>query len=192
MPFITEEIWQKISHQGLSISISEWPLHKKEALKRNIEERVLIVQEVIKIVRNIKAEMNIPLTRKVDLHVRVVDNKKEDILKETIPYIKNLAHVNQILLGDAIEKPDYSATGVLEDIEIFIPLQNVIDIEAEVKRLEHKLAKVEKELTLINKKLNNIDFIEKAPKEIINKEKEKMEELADIRDRISGNLKTIK
>lgn len=192
MPFMTEEIWQKIPHQGLSISISEWPLHKKEALKRNIEERVLIVQEVIKIVRNIKAEMNIPLTRKVDLHVRVVDNKKEDILKETIPYIKNLAHVNQILLGDTIEKPDYSATGVLEDIEIFIPLQNVIDIEAEVKRLEQKLAKIEKELTLINKKLNNIDFIEKAPKEIINKEKEKMEELADIRDRISGNLKTIK
>ena len=192
MPFITEEIWQKLPHQGLSISISEWPSYKKETLKRSIEERVSIIQGVIKVVRNIKAEMNIPLTREVDLHIRVVDNKKEDILKETLPYIKNLAHVNQILLGDTIEKPEYSATGVLEDMEIFVPLQNVIDIEAEVQRLEQKLSRIEKELTLINKKLNNTDFIEKAPKEIINKEKEKREELADIRDRISGNLKTIK
>jgi valyl-tRNA synthetase len=153
---------------------------------------VSIIQGVIKVVRNIKAEMNIPLTREVDLHIRVMDNKKENILKENLPYIKNLAHVNQILLGDTIEKPEYSATGVLEDMEIFVPLQNVIDIEAEVQRLEQKLSKIEKELTLINKKLNNTDFIEKAPKEIINKEKEKREELADIRDRISGNLKTIK
>ena len=192
MPFITEEIWQKIPHQGLSISMSEWPSYKKESIERNIEEKVSTIQEVIRIVRSIKAEMNIPLTRKVDLHIRVVDNKKENVLKENLPYIKNLAHVNLILLGDTIEKPEYSATGVLEDMEIFVPLQNVIDVEAEVKRLEQKLAKIEKELTLTNKKLNNTDFIEKAPREVINKEKEKLEELVDIRDRIYGNLKTIK
>ena len=192
MPFITEEIWQKIPHQGLSISMSEWPSYKKESIERNIEEKVSTIQEVIRIVRSIKAEMNIPLTRKVDLHIRVVDNKKENILKGNLPYIKNLAHANLILLGNTIEKPEYSVTGVLEDMEIFVPLQNVIDVEAEVKRLEQKLARIEKELTLINKKLNNTDFIEKAPREVINKEKEKLEELVDIRDRISGNLKTIK
>jgi valyl-tRNA synthetase len=192
MPFITEEIWQKIPHQGLSISMGEWPSYKKESIERNIEEKVSTIQEVIRIVRSIKAEMNIPLTRKVDLHIRVVDNKKENILKGNLPYIKNLAHANLILLGNTIEKPEYSVTGVLEDMEIFVPLQNVIDVEAEVKRLEQKLARIEKELTLINKKLNNTDFIEKAPREVINKEKEKLEELVDIRDRISGNLKTIK
>ena len=192
MPFITEEIWQKIPHKGVSISISGWPLYKKEGLKRSIEEKVVFIQEVIKVVRNIKAEMNIPLTKEVDLHIRVLDDKKGDVLKTNLPYIRNLAHAKHILLGDNVEKPEYSAIGVLEDIEIFIPLQNVIDIEAEVKRLEQKLVKIEKELTLINKKLNNIDFIEKAPQEIISKEKEKMKELVDIRDRISGNLKTIK
>ena len=192
MPFITEEIWQKIPHIGLSISVSNWPQYQKESLKRNIEEKVAVIQEVIKVVRNIKAEMNIPLTRKVDLHIKVTDNKKEEILRESLSYIKNLAHINSIFTGSALEKPEYSATGVLEDIEIFIPLKNVIDIEAEVKRLEHRLAKIEKELILINKKLNNADFIEKAPKEVINREKEKMEELADIRDRVSRNLKTIK
>ena len=192
MPFITEEIWQKIPHQGLSISMGEWPSYQKESIERNIEEKVSTIQEVIRIGRSIKAEMNIPLTRKVDLHIRVVDNKKENILKGNLPYIKNLAHANLILLGNTIEKPEYSVTGVLEDMEIFVPLQNVIDVEAEVKRLEQKLARIEKELTLINKKLNNTDFIEKAPREVINKEKEKLEELVDIRDRISGNLKTIK
>lgn len=192
MPFITEEIWQKLPHNGLSISTSEWPAYKKEIIKRSIEEKVTIIQETIKVVRNIKAEMNIPLTREVDLHIRVVDTKKEKLLSDNIPYILNLAHVNSVLIGADLEKPEFSAIGVLEDIEIFIPLQNVIDVEAEVKRLEQKLIKVEKELALLNKKLRNVDFIEKAPKEIINKEKEKMVELADIRDRIFRNLKTIK
>ncbi len=193
MPFITEEIWQKIPHMGLSVSISEWPsLNEGYSLKRSIQGQATIIQEVIKTIRNIKAEMNIPLTRKVDIQIRVVDSKKEELFKENLSYIKNLAYVDNIIMGSDLEKPEYSAIGVLEDIEIFIPLQGVIDIETEVKRLEQKLTKIEKELTLINKKLNNTDFMNKAPQTIIDKEKEKMEELVDIRDRIIQNLKTIK
>jgi valyl-tRNA synthetase len=192
MPFITEEIWQKIPHQGLSISISEWPFYQKKKIKPNIEKKVVVIQDVIKVVRNIKAEMNIPLTKQVAIYIRVVDNKKEKILQDNLSYIKNLAYANSIIIGNALEKPKYSATGVLEDIEIFIPLQNVIDIEEEIKRLEKKLTKIEREIVIINKKLKNVDFIQKAPKAILNKEKEKMKELVDIRDKIYCNLNTIK
>jgi len=91
-----------------------------------------------------------------------------------------------------LEKPECSATGVLEDIEIFIPLAGVIDLEAEIQRLEKKVQKTEKDMIVINKKLNNADFIQKAPENIIKKEREKIKELTDIRDRIEKNLKALK
>jgi len=191
MPFITEEIWQKIPHNQVSISIASWPSYKKERIKRSIEEKVVIIQGVIKTIRNIKAEMNIPLTKSLDVYMRVVDKSKEKLLEENLLYIKNLAHLNYIHIGSDLEKPECSATGVLEDIEIFVPLENVIDIKAEIERLEKKLLKIEKEITLINKKLKNVDFIQKAPVNVIDKEKEKIKELTDIRDRIVKNLKTI-
>lgn len=191
MPFITEEIWQKIPHNQVSISIASWPSYKKERIKRSIEEKVVIIQGVIKTIRNIKAEMNIPLTKSLDVYMRVVDKNKEKLLEENLLYIKNLAHLNYIHIGSDLEKPECSATGVLEDIEIFVPLENVIDIKAEIERLEKKLLKIEKEITLINKKLKNVDFIQKAPVDVIDKEKEKMKELVDIRDKIVKNINTI-
>jgi valyl-tRNA synthetase len=191
MPFITEEIWQKIPHNQVSVSIANWPSYKKERVKRSIEEKVVIIQETIKTIRNIKAEMNIPLTKGIDVYMRVVDKSKEKLLEENLSYIKNLAHINFVQVGNTLERPEHSATGVLEDIEIFVPLENVIDIKAERERLEKKLLKIEKEIILINKKLKNVDFMQKAPAVVIDKEKEKIKELTDIRDRIVKNLKTI-
>ncbi|MFW6149376.1 MAG: valine--tRNA ligase [Atribacterota bacterium] len=192
MPFITEEIWQKIPHKELSISVSRWPEYKKARIDSNIEELVIIIQEVIKTIRNIKAEMNIPLTRDIDVYMKVVDNKKEKLINDHLSYIKNLAHIQSFQVGASLEKPECSATGVLEDIEIFVPLKNVIDLSSEVQRLEKKLQKIEKEMIMANKKLNNSDFIQKAPEKVINKEKEKIKELTDIRDRIEKNLKALK
>ena len=192
MPFITEEIWQKIPHKELSISISSWPEYEKIRAKKNLEEKVLTIQEVIKTIRNIKAEMNIPLAKGIDVLINVVNNEKEELIKEHLPFIKNLAHVQSFQVGDSLEKPECSATGVLEDIEIFIPLAGVIDLEAEIQRLEKKVQKTEKDMIVINKKLNNADFIQKAPENIIKKEREKIKELTDIRDRIEKNLKALK
>ncbi len=190
--FITEEIWQKIPHKELSISISSWPEYKKEKVKKNLEEKVSTIQEVVKTIRNIKAEMNIPLTKGIDVFIKVVDSSKGKLIKEHLSFIKNLAHVQSFEVSDSMEKPEYSATGVLEDIEIFVPLKGVIDLDAEVHRLEKKLQKIEKDMIIINKKLNNADFIQKAPDKIIKKEKEKIKELTDIRDRIQKNLKALK
>ena len=136
--------------------------------------------------------MNIPLTRKVDAYIQIVDTEKEQLIQQHLSYIKNLAHVQSITIHHSMEKPEYAATGVLEDIEVFIPLKGVIDLEAEVQRLEKRLQKIEKEMIVSNKKLNNADFIRKAPENIIIKEKEKIKELTDILDRIQKNLKALK
>lgn len=192
MPFITEEIWQKIPHHDLSISISHWPEYKQVRIKKNLEEKVSTIQEVIKTIRNIKAEMNIPLTKEIDVCIKIVDSKKEMLIKEHLSYIKKLAHIQSSQIESSLEKPEYSATGVLEDMEIFIPLKGVIDLDAEVQRLEKKLEKIEKEMIVTNKKLSNSDFIQKAPEKIILKEKEKIKEFTNIRDRIQKNLKALK
>ncbi len=192
MPFITEEIWQKIPHNEISISVSNWPDYKKEEIVKTINVKVETIQEVIKTIRNIKAEMNIPLTKNINTLFRVVNTNKEDLIKSNISFIKNLAHVQEFEIGNSIEKPECSATGVLEDIEIFIPLKDLIDLEAEISRLEKKQLKTEKEMIVINKKLNNADFIKKAPENIIIKEREKLKELTDIRDKINNNLKALK
>jgi valyl-tRNA synthetase len=192
MPFITEEIWLKIPHNEISISVSNWPDYKKEEIVKTINVKVETIQEVIKTIRNIKAEMNIPLTKNINTLFRVVNTNKEDLIKSNISFIKNLAHVQEFEIGNSIEKPECSATGVLEDIEIFIPLKDLIDLEAEISRLEKKQLKTEKEMIVINKKLNNADFIKKAPENIIIKEREKLKELTDIRDKINNNLKALK
>ncbi|HKK83803.1 MAG TPA: valine--tRNA ligase, partial [Atribacterota bacterium] len=143
-------------------------------------------------IRNIKAEMNIPLTKGIDVFIKVVDSSKGKLIKEHFSFIKNLAHVQSVEVSESMQKPECAATGVLEDIEIFVPLKGVIDLDAEVHRLEKKLLKIEKDMILINKKLNNTDFIQKAPDKIIKKEREKIKEQTDIRDRIQKNLKALK
>jgi len=192
MPFITEEIWQKLPHKEESISVSKWPTYEKEEIDISVENQMEMLQNTIKVIRNIKAEMNIPLTKAVDVHINVVSEDKEKILKQHISSIKNLAYTQSINVDSSIKKPEYSATGILEDVEIFIPLKGVIDLNSEISRLENRLKKIERDLIVINKKLNNSDFINKAPKNVINKEKGKIKELTDIRDRIEKNLKTLK
>lgn len=195
MPFITEEIWQKLPHKKnkeTSISISNWPEYQKDQIVKSVLERVNVIQEVIKVIRNIKAEMNIPLTRDVDVFIKVVNSKKEQLIRENESFINNLAHIQSLQISGDTEKPEYSATGVLEDMEVFIPLKGIIDLDSEINRLEKKLQKIEKEMKITKNKLSNSDFISKAPENVIKKEKDKLLELTDICERIQINLKALK
>jgi valyl-tRNA synthetase len=95
-------------------------------------------------------------------------------------------------VGTGIKKPEYSATGVLEGVEIFIPLKGIINITEEIARLEKKLNKINNELNLIFKKINNKDFLSKAPEDIVKKERDKADDLRGIKERLENNLKTFK
>ena len=102
-----------------------------------------------------------------------------------------LVKIESLNIGTNITKPPYSATGILEGIEIFIPLKDIINIPEEITRLEKKLLKVKKELDIVCRKLNNQDFLSKAPVEVIEKEEEKADELKDIKERLENHLKTL-
>ena len=192
MPFITEEIWQKIPHKGESIIISSWPQYNIESVDKDAEEKMSKIMDIIRTIRNIKSDMNIPYSKKIDLYLNIAqDNNLLKLIKDNTYYIESLVKIESLNIGTNITKPPYSATGILEGIEIFIPLKDIINISEEISRLEKKLLKVKKELDIVCRKLNNQDFLSKAPVEVIEKEEEKADELKDIKERLENHLKTL-
>ncbi|MGB2783555.1 MAG: class I tRNA ligase family protein, partial [Atribacterota bacterium] len=192
MPFITEEIWQKLPHKGESIMVSPWPEYKEEYNSKNAENKMDKIMSIIKTIRNIKSDMNIPYNTKIDLHLNINQEDKLELIKENTYYIEAMIKTKSLEVGKGIKKPEYSAAGVLEGIEIFIPLKDIINIEEEIARLEKKLTKINNELNLIFKKINNNDFLSRAPEDIVKKERDKADDLRDIKERLENNLKSFK
>ncbi|MEN3189410.1 MAG: valine--tRNA ligase [Atribacterota bacterium] len=192
MPFITEEIWQKIPHKGKSIMISYWPKYNMECVDKDTEEKMSKIMDIIRTIRKIKSDMNIPYSKKINLYLNIAQDKNLlELIKENIYYIESLIKIESLNIGTNITKPPYSATGVLEGVEIFIPLKDIINIPEEISRLEKRLLKVKNELDIVCRKLTNQDFLAKAPDEVIKKKKEKADELQDIKERLENHLKTL-
>ena len=112
--------------------------------------------------------------------------------KEYTYYIESMIKTKSLEIGTDIKKPDHSATGILEGIEIFIPLKDIINISEEIIRLEKRLNKINSELNIIFKKINNKDFLSRAPLDIVNKERDKAVDLRDIKERLENSLKSFK
>jgi valyl-tRNA synthetase len=192
MPFITEEIWQKLPHKGESIMVSPWPKYKEEYMNKDAENKIDKIMSIIKTIRNIKADMNIPYSKKIDLYLNINEKDKLKLIKENIYYVETMIKTKSLEIGTGIKKPEYSATGVLEGVEIFIPLKDIINISEEMARLEKKLNKINNELNLIFKKINNKDFLSRAPEDIVKKERDKADDLRDIKERLENNLKSLR
>jgi len=192
MPFITEEIWQKLPHKGESIMVSPWPQYKEEYENKDAENKMEKIMSIIKAIRNIKSDMNIPYNKKIDLYLNVHEKDLLKLIEENTHYIETMIKTKSLEAGEGINKPEYSATAVLEGIEIFIPLKGIINISEEIARLEKKLNKITNELNVIFKKINNEDFLSKAPEDIVKKERDKADDLRSIKERLENNLKSLK
>ncbi len=200
MPFVTEEIWQKIKvfwsnyknkpkGNRESITISDFPRSLPRDYKA--EEGMSFVIEAVTGARTIRGELNIPPPTKVKIFIKTFSKDAEEILIENIDYIKGLAKADKVIIGTSIEKPEHSATSVKSSMEIYIPLKGVLNIKSEVDRLRKDQKNVEESIVIINKKLLNEDFLQRAPKEIVEKEKSKYEELIKIKERIARSIKML-
>jgi len=172
MPFITEEIWQKLPGNKGSIMIS--PLPKKNDLLINLpaEEALEIIKAVVYHIRNIRGEMHIPPSQKIEAILFCEDVKTTGLLENYQNYLISLALLKNLTFSTSREKPHAAATAIVKGVEIFIPLEGLIDFGEEEKRLKKEIFKVEKEMAFVQKKLTNEDFLSKAPKEVVEKEKE--------------------
>lgn len=201
MPFVTEEIWQKILYKESkvktrqlnmkeSITVSAYP----QDLKRDsiVEEHMAYVIEAITGIRTIRGELNILPSRILSVSIKTFSPAAEKILKENIKYIKDLAKTDKIDIGLNIHKPEFSATAVKRTMEIYVPLKGILNIDAEVNRLGKDAAKIEESITFLNKKLLNEDFLKRAPEEIVEKERAKYEKFISVKQKIIESIKMLK
>lgn len=170
MPFISEELWHLISErkEGESISISHFPNYDPSKISTNAEEKMEVMQNIITGIRNIRGEMNISPSIKINVFL-----KTNYLFEDQLGYIKSLAKIDEIKFGEDIEKPKGSASAVIKNCEIYIPLEGIIDLDIERERLRKEIQRLETALKGVDKKLANQNFINNAPKDIIIKEKTK-------------------
>ncbi|QPJ61848.1 MAG: valine--tRNA ligase [Candidatus Nitronauta litoralis] len=191
MPFITEEIWQKLPAEGDSIMIAPYPVPDLNATSAEAESRMNILMAVINGVRNIRGEMNLSPKQKLNVTVQCENPDTISEIEKSARYIKELARVEELHLGADKEKPKVAATFVDGNLQGHVDLEGLMDFEEEKKRLEKELKKIEKDFINISKKLSNPEFIKKAPPEVIEKDRKRQDSLSEKRAKLQTHLETI-
>ncbi len=189
MPFITEEIWQLLGERkkGDSISIQEFPKYYGILIDEVAENNVEFIQNIINAIRNIRGEMNIPPSRLINVYL-----KTGRINDDQIKYIKSLVKIDQLVVDPAMKKPKASASAVVKDCDIFIPLEGLIDLNVERSRIEKEITRISGSLESVKKKLSNEGFVAKAPAEVIEREKTKMNDWETSLGKLKAILEDLK
>ena len=193
MPFITEEIWQQLplEQENGSIMKACFPRPDEQFDGDAAADEMGQVIEIITALRNIRGEMNVPPGEQITVLLRTKDLEIERRLQRNRSFIQNLAKVNEIRMGEKIEKTSYNAFAVVHDVEIFVPMDRS-RMEEEARRLQKEISKIEKEIAFVNRKLSNEQFLSKAPKDVVNQEKEKAMQYQSIQNKLEESLKKIK
>ena len=185
MPFITEEIWQTLPHDGDSIMISEWPVFTDELSFKADEAEMERVMTAIKAVRNRRAEMNVPPSKKAKIFI---ETAYEKTFSEGANFFVRLASASEVEIVKGYEN-DEAVAIITEDARLFIPMDELVDFKAELERLQKEKAGVLKEIAFVSGKLNNEKFVAKAPEALVNEQREKLarynEKLAMLEESIS-------
>ena len=194
MPFITEEIWQHIPHDGISIMVSQWPGNDEKALSQLIndgdEAAMTAIMESIKTIRALRLEVNAAPGKKSEVILNFTDESLRQVFADNEGYLTVLAAAEPVtMLAAGSEKPENAMAGVVNGVEIYLPLKGLIDVDKEVARLNKEMATLEKEVSRLEKKLGNQGFLAKAPAEVVAGEQEKLkgyqEKQAAVKERLS-------
>lgn len=189
MPFITEEIWQHIPHEGKSIMVADWPTGEEAKLDDASEVEMTTIMETIKAIRNMRAEVNAAPSKKTEVILHLSDESLTDVFAKNSGYLETLASAKNVtILAKDDAKPENAMTAVVNGVEIYLPLAGLIDVEKEIARLNKELATLDKEVSRLDKKLSNAGFIAKAPADIVEKEKEKLKGYEEKREAVKQRL----
>ncbi|MED3800996.1 valine--tRNA ligase [Lysinibacillus xylanilyticus] len=174
MPFITEEIWQHLPHEGESITVAAWPTVRADLHFAEEADNMKLLMDIIRSVRNIRAEVNTPMSKKVPLYISAKDATTVTVLEANKAYLEKFCNPESLTIGEGLEAPGQSMTAVVTGAELFLPLVGLINLEEEIARLEKELEKWAKEVKLVTGKLSNEKFVSKAPEALVNVEREKL------------------
>jgi valyl-tRNA synthetase len=186
-PFITEELWHHFSEKESSdLIVSNW-VFKEDLRDLNAEEDMSILKDLITSIRSIRSRMNVAHGKHSDLFVRCTIEQAQ-FLKSHQDLIKTFCRVEKMSVGVNVEKPAQSATAVCAGMEVYIPLQGLVDLGEEKDRMKKRISEIERLLSGINSKLANENFLGRAPKEVINKERLNLSKLNEELEKITSNL----
>ena len=202
VPFVTEEIWQLLGEiapqrgipapdsNSTSITVAPWPQADKSSIDPKIEKQFSIFQNVLAAVRNIRSQQNISPKEKIEFVIRTT----ADMANEIIPlksYFASMAKSNLIDIGERVEIPSSHATASLPEIEIYVDLHGFIDLDAEKQRLEKELTRIDGLISSKEKKLANANFVERAPQEVVQKERETLVQLNNQKQTLQQSIATL-
>ncbi len=191
MPYITEELWQNLPHQKGPIMCSSWPHIQTDFICQKLEEDMAGATEVIAAIRNIRSEWNIDQRQEISVILSCGQAGYETLLKEMEPYIKRLCRIRELEIGRHIKRPPHCACAVPRMAEVYIPLEGIIDFKKEKERLIKKKNDITRRLEQLVRKLNNKNFVSRAPKEVIEKDRLSKAEYESTLRRLEENLRDI-
>ena len=197
MPFITEEIWQRIKAQagatGDTIMLQAWPVANEARIDAAAEGDIEWVKALMLGLRQIRGEMNISMAKRINIILKNASGEDQRRLNDNAPLLNKLAKLESVSILAAGEEPPLSATALVGDMEVLVPMAGLIDKAAELGRLDKEIQRLEGEVKRVGGKLGNAGFVDKAPAEVIEKERAKLAEaeqalgkLAEQRARIAS------
>ncbi len=189
-PFITEELWQKLPNKrGDSIVVSEYPVCCGDDISDEIESSMDVVIDIIRSIRNLRSENNIPPAKKIRVYMDIKDEKQQAIVASYKEYIYSLAGVENLMLSGCPAEECLVQSTIYGDI--FLPVEGNVDVEKEIERLGKLVKKYEKSISFLNSRITNQAFLKKAPKELVEEKKRELKEVTELYNKTKERIKQL-
>lgn len=189
MPFVTEKIWLEMPHKGVSLVTADYPVVHPELSDEAAAAGMDILVELIRAVRNIRAEVNTPLSKPITLLIKPIGATVETFLKASTHYIERFTNPEELQIASDLVAPELAMSAVINGAEIYLPLADLIDVPSEIARLQKEVEKWQGEIKRVDGKLGNEKFVAKAPAAVVDEERQKrtqyVERLTAVEERIA-------
>ncbi len=192
MPFITEEIWQHLPHEGESIMIASWPETNDQFHAPETEKEMGVIMDIVRSVRNIRAEVDVPLGKPVELLIKPAGERQQTMIRRNEKIIARLTNPEKLVIDPNLSVPEKAMSAVVNGAEVYLPLAGLIDIEQELARLEKELNRLNSEVERAEKKLTNPGFVSKAPEKVVNEERDKLRNYREQREQILARIEEMR
>jgi len=188
VPFVTEELWQRIPHEGAYLATAPWPALDPARIDAEAEREMEVLQAVVVKIRNLRAESGVDAARRIEVLLHGMDPRAASLLARESALLASLARASKVEVVERIDPALLAARGVTGSVEIAIPLGGLLDLEAEKTRLAKELRKIDTEVAERERKLGNARFVERAPAEVVQKERDLQRELLARKGKVESTL----
>ncbi|KGX89021.1 valine--tRNA ligase [Pontibacillus litoralis] len=192
MPFITEEIWQALPTKGESITVAEWPKVREDLHHEQSAEEMKRLVAIIRAVRNIRAEVDTPMSKQIQLMIKTANDDIANQLNTNRHYVERFCNPSELMIDSSLQAPEKAMSAVITGAELYLPLEGLINVEEEIARLQKEWKKWDEEVKLVQKKLSNDKFVNKAPEHIVQAERDKEQDYIEKRSKVEERIQELK